>query len=363
MNTELFSERINKLKKILNNGNEAVLLTNEVNIGYFSGFFRSEGIMLITEEESYLFVDFRYIEAARKKAKACKVLCYSNLSEELIVLLNKNSIQNMYFEASNITVSRFFNFKNSLGKHSIECVSSNKLDNFINNIRIVKDEVEIQKINTAQKIAEKAYLEVLNYLKSGVTEKEISARLEYLMKIYGAEDKSFDLITITGSKTSLPHGVPSDDVVKTGDFFTFDFGAVYDGYHSDTTRTVAIGYATDEMHKIYNIVLKAQLSALDKIKKGVLCSDIDNTARKIIAQAGYANYFGHSTGHGVGLDIHEYPIVSMRSNAVLEKGMIITDEPGIYLPNKFGVRIEDMVCVTDNGYKNFVNLPKELIIL
>ena len=179
----------------------------------------------------------------------------------------------------------------------------------------------------------------------------------------GAEDISFDLITITGKKTSLPHGVPSDDIVKEGDFFTFDIGAVFEGYHSDTPRTVAIGYATDEMQEIYNIVLKAQLAALEKIKVGVLCSEVDKAARDIIDNVGYGKYFGHSTGHGVGLDIHEAPNVSPKSKMVLEKGMIITDEPGIYLPEKFGVRIEDMVCVTEKGCKNFVSLPKELIIL
>lgn len=363
MGSELFSKRINKLRSILKNKNEAVLLTNEVNIGYFCNFFHSEGVMLITQEDSYLLVDFRYIEAAQKKVNGCKVICFSKLSEELIALLTENGIYNIYFEASDITVARFSTFKNVFNNHNIDCISSAELDEHIKSIRIIKDETELGKIQKAQQIAEKAYLEVLNYLKVGVTEKEISARLEYLMKIYGAEDKSFDLITITGKKTSLPHGVPSIDVVKEGDFFTFDFGAVYEGYHSDTTRTVAVGYATDEMQKIYNIVLEAQLSALKKIKSGVLCSDVDKTARDIIDKAGYGKFFGHSTGHGVGLDIHEFPIVSTRSQTVLKKGMVITDEPGIYLPDKFGVRIEDMVFVTENGYENFVTLPKELIIL
>ena len=183
------------------------------------------------------------------------------------------------------------------------------------------------------------------------------------MNIYGAECKSFDLITITGKKTSLPHGVPSDGIVKEGDFFTFDFGAVYEGYHSDTTRTVAVKYATDKMTEIYNIVLKAQLAALEKIKPGVKCSEVDKTARDIISEHGYGKFFGHATGHGVGLDIHEAPTVSPRGEITLKSGMVITDEPGIYLPNEFGVRIEDMLCVTDEGCKNFVSLPKELIIV
>ena len=196
-----------------------------------------------------------------------------------------------------------------------------------------------------------------------VTYGELAARLEFEMKLGGAEDISFDLITVTGKKTSLPHGVPSDEKVQAGDFFTCDFGAIYDGYHSDTTRTVAVGFATDEMREIYEIVLKAQLSALEIIRPNVKCSDVDKTARDIIEQNGYGENFGHSTGHGVGLDIHELPFVSAKSDTILQPGMIITDEPGIYLPDKFGVRIEDMVCVTENGYYNFVNLPKELLIL
>lgn len=363
MNNDLFCKRINTLKSVLKNKDEGLFITNQKNIGYLCGFFNSEGIMLITTDKTFLFVDFRYIEAARKKSSCCEVICFSKLGADLLKVLKENSVNKLYVEASDITVARFNSFKSLFDENKIECYSSSVLDKAISDLRIIKDETEIDKIQKAQQITEKAYNEVLNFLKVGVSEKEIAARLEFLMKMNGAEDISFDLITITGKKTSLPHGVPSNDVVKEGDFFTFDIGAVFEGYHSDTTRTVAIGYATDEMQKIYSIVLKAQLAALEKIKSGVLCSKVDKTARDIIENAGYGKYFGHSTGHGVGLDIHEAPNVSTKSDIVLEKGMLITDEPGIYLPDKFGVRIEDMVCVTENGCKNFVSLPKELIIL
>ncbi|MGN1433805.1 MAG: aminopeptidase P family protein [Ruminococcus sp.] len=363
MNTELFCKRINALKSVLNNDDEGLFITNQKNIGYLCSFFNSEGVMLVTTEKTFLFVDFRYFEAAKKKSSCCEVICFSKLGADLLRVLKENSVNKIYFEASDITVSRFNSFKSLFDENQIECDSSSTLDKAISNLRIIKDETEIDKIQKAQQITEKAYNEVLDFLKVGVSEKEIAARLEFLMKMNGAEDISFDLITITGKKTSLPHGVPSDEVVKEGDFFTFDIGAVFEGYHSDTTRTVAIGYSTDEMQEIYNIVLKAQKAALEKIRSGVLCSEIDKTARDIIENAGYGKYFGHSTGHGVGLDIHESPNVSHKSDILLEKGMIITDEPGIYLPEKFGVRIEDMVCVTENGCKNFVSLPKELIIL
>ena len=363
MNSEIFRKRINGIKSVLQSSEEALFITNQNNIGYFCGFFNSEGVMLVTTEKAFLFVDFRYIEAAKKKSSCCEVICFSKLAADLLKVLKDNSVNKLYFEASDITVARFNSFKSLFNENKIECNSSSTLDKAICNLRIIKDETEIDKIQKAQQITEKAYNEVLNFLKAGVSEKEIAARLEFLMKMNGAENISFDLITVTGKKTSLPHGVPSDDVVKEGDFFTFDIGAVYEGYHSDTTRTIAIGYATDEMQEIYSIVLKAQLAALEKIKSGVLCREIDKTARDIIDNAGYGKFFGHSTGHGVGLDIHEAPNVSPKSDIKLEKGMIITDEPGIYLPEKFGVRIEDMVCVTEEGCKNFVSLPKELIIL
>lgn len=363
MNSEIFRKRINGIKSVLQSSEEALFITNQNNIGYFCGFFNSEGVMLVTTEKAFLFVDFRYIEAAKKKSSCCEVICFSKLGVDLLKVLKDNSVNKLYFEASDITVARFNSFKSLFKENKIECNSSSTLDKAICNLRIIKDETEIDKIQKAQQITEKTYNEVLNFLKAGVSEKEIAARLEFLMKMNGAEDISFDLITVTGKKTSLPHGVPSDDVVKEGDFFTFDIGAVYEGYHSDTTRTIAIGYATDEMQEIYSIVLKAQLAALEKIKSGVLCREIDKTARDIIDNAGYGKFFGHSTGHGVGLDIHEAPNVSPKSDIKLEKGMIITDEPGIYLPEKFGVRIEDMVCVTEEGCKNFVSLPKELIIL
>lgn len=360
---DVLSKRINKLKKLIKNSNEAILITNEVNIGYFCGFFHSEGYMFVTESNNYLLVDFRYFESAQKNAKNCKVVLFSSIFDELINIANSEDIKNIYFEANHISLARFNVFNTKFNSNGISCNSASVLDEHIAEIRIIKDESEFIKIERAQKIAENAYLEVLNYLKPGVSEKYISTKLEYLMKLYGAEQVSFDLITISGKKTSLPHGVPSDATVHEGDFFTFDFGAVYEGYHSDTTRTVAIKSASEEMQEIYQIVLKAQLAALDVIKAGIMCSEVDKTARNIISNAGYGEYFGHSTGHGVGLDIHEAPTVSYRSNVMLKEGMVITDEPGIYLPDKFGVRIEDMVYVTNNGYKNFVSLPKELIIV
>lgn len=363
MSSNVYIERTDKLRNILSCAKEAALITNEVNIGYLCGFFHSEGAFLLTSDDAYLLVDFRYIEAAQNKAHGCKIICFKNFIKDISAVLSDNKIETVFVESAYITAADYDRYKTQLRRIGVDCVCSNKLDAFILNMRIIKDESEYQKILSAQKITEKSYLEVLNDLKPGVTEKQIAAKLEYLMKLNGAEDVSFSLITITGQKTSLPHGVPTDDCVKAGDFFTFDIGAVYDGYHSDTTRTVAVKSASSEMKEIYDIVLKAQINALEHIKEGVTCKSVDDAARSVISDAGYGEYFGHSTGHGVGLDIHETPNVSYRNNTVLKEGMVITDEPGIYLPSKFGVRIEDMVYVTKNGYKNFVTLPKELIIV
>ena len=204
---------------------------------------------------------------------------------------------------------------------------------------------------------------ILSYIKEGVSEKELALEIEFFMRKNGAEGVSFDLITISGKNTSLPHGVPSDKKLKKGEFITMDIGCKVNGYCSDMTRTVALGEPSDEMKKVYNIVLQAQLKALKTVKSGITASSVDFAARDLIDKNGFENCFGHATGHGVGLDIHEEPRVSTKSDTVLQSGMIITIEPGIYLQDKFGVRIEDMVMVTDDGCYNFTKSNKELIVL
>ena len=266
-------------------------------------------------------------------------------------------------EISDVTIKRAESLRPILNDVDCKLVSNNILDKLISNMRIIKSSDEIAKIEKAQQITEEAFLELLNIVKPGVTEAELALELEFLMRKKGAEGVSFDLITITGKKTSMPHGVPGNEAVQRGDFVTFDIGAIYDGYHSDMTRTIAVGEVSDFQREIYNIVLEAQLTAISKVKAGVKASDVDKAARDVIKSKGYGDYFKHSTGHGVGLDIHEQPFVSPKSEAILSPGMIITVEPGIYLPDRFGVRIEDMGAVTKDGYRNFATLSKELIVV
>ena len=358
-----YINRINKLRALLDDNKKALLITNENNVYYLSGVLNCEGKILITKDKSYLLVDFRYIVLAKNTCKSCEVVLYTKLYDDINSICKKHSVNSIYLESDNITLSQYNIMLRKFNELGISLISDDTLSKTISNLRLIKSEDEINLIAKAQKITEKAYNEVLNYVKPGVKERDICIELERLIKKYGASGVSFDLITITGKKTSLPHGVPTDGIVKDGDFFTFDIGSLYKGYHSDMTRTVAVKSCNDYQREIYNIVLKAQTTALEAVKAGVKASDIDKTARDIIDNAGYKDNFGHSTGHGVGLDIHELPFVSTKSDTILSENMVITVEPGIYLENQFGVRIEDMVLVKENGYKNFASITKELIIV
>lgn len=355
----VFNPRIEKISNILKD-NEAALVTSDISITYLTGFQHSEGYVFIAGDKSYFLIDFRYAEAVQKSVKHMEIVMFSNAFESINELIAKHNISSVIVEDCAVTLSAYTNFNEKL---NAEVMNTPELSKVISDSRIIKTADEVEKLRTAQKIAEKAYLEVLNFVKPGITEREISARLEFLMKMNGAERVAFDLITVTGKKTSLPHGVPGDVEVQAGDFVTFDIGAVYDGYHSDMTRTVAVGSVSDEQREIYNIVLKAHLAGLDYVKAGVSGFDVDKICRDIITEAGYGCYFGHSTGHGVGLEIHEAPYASQKSKDILKENMTLTVEPGIYLPDKFGVRIEDTVLITNGGYETFASIPKELIIL
>lgn len=354
-------ERISKLRELLEGEHSSILITSDVNRLYFSGFKSSAGAVFVTKNTAVLLVDFRYYEAAvNSVGREIDVICYKKIFDSLNDIILDKNIKSVIIEDDDVTVSRLSVLNKEI---KAEIITDFSLSNKILDFRMIKSEQEIDKIITAQKIAEKSYLQLLNSIKQGVTERELAVELEYLIKKNGAERVAFDLITISGRNTSLPHGVPSDKKLCNGDFITFDIGAVYDGYHSDMTRTVALSYATDEMKEIYDIVLQAHLKAAQKIVVNNTCADVDNAARDYITSKGYGEYFGHTTGHGVGLEIHEKPTVYKTEKIQLESGMIITDEPGIYLPSKFGVRIEDMYLVTDNGPKDLAFIDKELIIL
>lgn len=354
---------MDNLRKLrLPNGADAAMITSDINRRYFTGMKSSAGIVLIFKDAAYLIIDFRYIEKAEKTVKSCTVLRQSdNFSEQIKELLKKHGAKTIAIESKDMTVSRLNMMKKRFC--DFEFMDGDELSNEIYDMRTIKSKDEIDSILKAQRIAEDAFSELLEYIKPGRTEREVALKLDGLMLKKGAEALSFETIALTGANTSMPHGVPGDTRIKSGDFVLMDFGAVLDGYHSDMTRTVCVGEPTEKMRSVYDIVLEAQLKALDFVKAGITGSELDACGRSVIDSAGYGEYFGHALGHGVGLEIHEYPTVSSRSNTVLEENMIVTVEPGIYLPGEFGVRIEDFVAVTENSCVNLTKCPKNLIIL
>ena len=341
---------------------DAMLLTGEANRLYASGFHSTgtDGVALVTKEKTYYFTDSRYTEAAARYVQGAELQevgrgrGYATLIGEAIA---EQNICRMGFEDAYMTVQDYERYRKAL---ACELVPATEL---LWQLRIVKDDEELDAIMAAQRIAEKAYDEILNEVRPGITEKEIAARLQYLMLHYGASDMAFDPIVVSGPNSSLPHGVPSERVIQGGEFVTMDFGCIYKGYCSDMTRTVAVGSATEEMQQVYQTVLSAQLAGIAAARAGVLGCEIDRAAREVIAAAGYGNCFGHGFGHGIGVEIHEAPTASPAYEKPMPAGAVISAEPGIYLPGKFGVRIEDMILLTEDGCRNLTRASKELTIL
>lgn len=352
-------DRINRLAVPENA--DGALITSDINRRYFTGMKSSAGLLLIFRDGAYLLIDFRYIEKARNTVKNCEVIEQKNLSEQISSLMKKHGAKSLAVESMDMTLNRISFFEKKLP--DIEFIKSDELSNNIYEMRTVKTPDEIEKIQKAQEIAEKAFDEILEFIRPGVSEREISLKLDSCMLENGAEALSFETIALAGANTSMPHGVPGNYRVQNGDFVLMDFGAVYEGYHSDMTRTVCVGQPTEKMRTVYNIVLDAQLKALESVKAGMTGSQLDGCARNVIEKAGYGECFGHSLGHGVGMEIHEFPAASSKSETVLKENMVVTVEPGIYIPGEFGVRIEDFVVVTEKSHQNLTKCPKKIIIL
>ena len=353
---------INKLKEFLKEKNAAALIMSEENICYFTSFHSSNGYLIVTGEKAYFFTDSRYIEAAQNKITSCdEVLLLKSMKEELVPFIASLNKSELFVEAERITLSRYTELKSLFSGVTVN--GNGELDKKISEIRTVKKDEQVNTIIKAQRIAEKAFDYILTFIKEGVTEKEVALTLEYFMLKNGADALSFDTIAVSGKNSSMPHGVPTDKKIEKGDFITMDYGAVCDFYHSDMTRTVAVGEVSSKQIEVYETVLKAQEEAFRVMKAGVPCKDVDKAARDTIVNAGYGEYFGHGLGHGVGVEIHELPSLNPSSGAILEVGNIVTNEPGIYLPGEFGVRIEDMALITENGYENLTLSEKKLIVL
>lgn len=351
--------RIDKLRDMLQENNlQAMLVTSDVNRRYMTGFTGTAGVSVITLDNAYFITDFRYTEQANEQVKGFEIMEHKGLiQEEVGKLVDSLNIETIGFEKNHLTYGQYESYKKHLKADFIPA------DNIIEKIRLIKDSQEINIMKKACKIADDAFEHILSYIKPGIKEIDVANELEFFMRKQGATSSSFDMIVASGVRSSLPHGVASEKEIQAGELVTLDFGALYQGYCSDITRTVAVGEINDELREIYDIVLQAQIAGVEGIKPGMSAKEADKLTRDYIEQKGYGKYFGHSTGHGLGLEVHEMPALSYRSEEILKPGMVVTIEPGIYVPNVGGCRIEDDVLITETGAERLTKSTKELQIL
>ncbi len=356
----MIKTRVETIQKHLEN-NEALLVTSVANRFYLTGFESSAGSVLITCDAAYFLIDFRYVEKAKNVVTSCTVQLSNRSNDEIKDLLVKHGIKRLYLETYSASVSAMKGYAEAF--EGVEVLTENTMDVLLEQMRAIKTREELALIQKAQKLTDDTFTYILDRIQVGRSEKDVMLDMEFYMRKLGSEGVSFDFIVVSGKNSSLPHGVPTDKRIESGDLLTMDFGAIVEGYHSDMTRTVAVGQVSQEQKKVYDTVLQAQQAALDAVRPGLVCKDIDRVARDIIYKAGYEGCFGHGLGHSVGIEIHENPNFNMRCDTILQPGTIMTVEPGIYLENKFGVRIEDMVYVTEDGCLNLTESRKDLIIL
>ena len=352
-------KNLDKYLSILTDEVDGLLLTSRYARHYGAEFDIAEGAAIVTKAGCRYFTDSRYIESAQNSLKGFEVICVDGIG--YFKLLNNAiadfGVTTLGYEENYLTVAEFMGYEKFL---NAKLVPYNKQ---ISGFRGVKEDWELDLMRKAQNITDKAFSEVITRIRVGMTELELQAELIYCLYKNGATGLAFDPIVVSGPNTSLPHGVAGDRVIREGDFITMDFGVLYNGYCSDMTRTVALGYATDEMKKVYETVLEAQLAGIAASKAGVPGKEIDEAARKVITDAGYGPYFGHGYGHSLGLEVHESPSPNAGNAEGMPVNSVASAEPGIYLPGKFGVRIEDVVIFKEDGCEDITHSPKNLIIL
>lgn len=351
--------RVEKVQtKLKEQGLDALMVTNPYNLRYVSNFTGTAGLALITQEKAYFVTDFRYTEQAKDQTKGYEIIRHAGgIYEEVGRLVQEENIKILGFEQDVVSYATYTTLE-----EVIDC-ELEPVSGIVEELREVKDEQEIQTIQKAIEIAESAYQNLLETIKPGMTEIEVANNLDFHMRGLGASGVSFDTIVASGVRSALPHGVASDKVIEKGDMITVDFGCYYNGYASDMTRTFAIGDPGEQLKEVYEIVREAQRRVNEAAGPGMTGKELDAIARDYITKKGYGEAFGHSTGHGLGLEVHESPSVSFKSDKTFVPGNVITNEPGIYLPGIGGVRIEDDLLITEEGNKNLNTLPKELIIL
>ena len=351
---------LDKYLTLLNDEVDGLLLTSRFSRHYGAEYDIAEGVAVVAKGGCRYFTDGRYIEAAQSGIQGFEVI-QMNRENPFSKLINEAiadfGIENLGYEEEYLTVAEYMGYKQRLNARLVP------MSGKIAALRQIKEEYELERMRKAQQITDAAFTEVLTRIEPGMTEKELAAELIYCLLKNGGEGLSFDPIVVSGPNTSLPHGVPGDRRIREGDFVTMDFGVIYQGYCSDMTRTVAIGYASEEMRKVYDTVLQAQLAGIAATKAGVTGREVDAAARQVIEEAGYGPYFGHSYGHSIGMECHEMPSCSPSAETIMEQNVVASAEPGIYLPGKFGVRIEDVVIFKADGCENITASPKNLIII
>lgn len=351
--------RINKVQRKLEQENlDALLVTTITNVRYLSGYSGSNGLLVITPGKSFFLTDFRYWEQAKKEVKGPRIIFGErDLFDDLPKLdVLKSRRVKLGFESENLSCALYNRLKTLLPETLL--VPAEKL---VESIMVVKDPQELKKIRKAIEITDRVFWQILNFIQPGITEQDLAAEIEYMMKKNGADGPAFDTIVASGPRSALPHGRASGKKIKQGEFVTFDMGALVEGYCADLTRTVVMGRAKARQKKVYRLVLKAQKKAVSSARAGLRCDKLDKIARDVIKRAGLGKYFGHGLGHGIGLLVHSLPRVSSKSSEVLTPGMVVTIEPGVYIPNWGGVRIEDDVLITKRGCEVLTQSPKDLL--
>ena len=350
-------ERLVKLRGLFpEHGLEALVVTRPENRIYLSGFTGSTGVLVITKTTAYLLTDFRYLEQATAEAPDFQVVQHGRaFAETLRDTLQQAGITNLGFEKDVVSYQQYEEWRAKLN------ISLRPVNGLVEKLRAVKDARELAAIRTACQLADEAFHHILKVIKPGVSEQDLALELEFYMRQRGASGIGFDIIAASGVRSALPHGLASPKKLVTGELLTLDFGATVNGYNSDITRTVVIGLPTTRQQEIYGIVQAAQEKARQALRPGIKAGELDRLAREMISTAGFGEAFGHSLGHGVGRAVHELPTLAVDNETVLEPGMVVTIEPGIYLPGWGGVRIEDTVVVTATGGESLTNSPRELM--
>lgn len=351
--------RVNKVRNKLEEKNvDALLVTNIYNIRYLANFTGSTGLVLITKEKAYFITDFRYTEQAAKEAVDFDIVKNEGLIyKEIARIVEEDQIKKIAFEETDVSYAIYKQLDKLIAAELVA------ISGIVEKIREVKSEEEIETIQKAVEITEKAYDYILGFVKTGVTEIELANKLDFYMRKLGASGVSFDTIVASGVRSAMPHGVASEKIIEEGDMVTIDFGCIYNGYVSDMTRTFAVGDPGEKLKEVYEIVYQANKKVAELTKAGMTGAGVDAIARDYITEHGYGDEFGHSTGHGIGLEVHEGPGINFRNDNQLLVNNVITNEPGIYIPGLGGVRIEDDLVITEAGNRNLMKSSKKLIIL